>query len=133
MLRLGRHLILELSGCDAEVLNDLDTVKRSLVEAARRAGATVVSTSFNRVNPFGVSGVVLIAESHLSIHTWPKYRYAAVDVFTCGDGLNPASAFSYLITQFAAERTATVEVPRGVFYGAAAASSRRFASADVER
>ena len=78
MQALGRHLLLELFDCDAEALNSLETVKASMVEAAKRAQATIVDVVFHEFNPFGISGVVVIAESHLAIHTWPEYRYAAV-------------------------------------------------------
>jgi S-adenosylmethionine/arginine decarboxylase-like enzyme len=76
---------------------------------------------FHEFNPFGISGVVVIAESHLSIHTWPEYRYAAVDIFSCGDTLKPGEAARYLVEQFGASRASCVEVKRGVFPGISAA------------
>jgi S-adenosylmethionine decarboxylase len=112
---LGRHLLIELFDCDPDVINNLEAVKGALVEAARRAQATIVDVVFHEFNPFGISGVVVIAESHLSIHTWPEYRYAAVDIFSCGDVLQPEVAASYLVEQFAAERTSIVEMQRGLF------------------
>ena len=112
---LGRHLLLELFDCDAQVINNLETVKGALVEAAKRAQATIVDVVFHEFNPFGISGVVVIAESHLAIHTWPEYRYAAVDIFSCGEALQPEVAASYLVEQFAAERASVVELQRGVF------------------
>jgi len=114
---LGRHLLLELYDCSSEVLNSLEAVKTTLVEAARRAEATIVDVVFHEFNPFGISGVVVIAESHLSIHTWPEYRYAAVDIFSCGTTLKPAEAAAYLVEQFRASRASCVEVKRGVFPG----------------
>jgi S-adenosylmethionine decarboxylase len=90
-------------------------VKGALVEAAKRAHATIVDVVFHEFNPFGISGVVVIAESHLTIHTWPEYRYAAVDIFSCGDVLKPEVAASYLVEQFAAERASAVEMQRGMF------------------
>jgi S-adenosylmethionine decarboxylase len=119
---LGRHLLLELFDCDPAAINDLEAVKGALVEAARRAKATIVDVVFHEFNPFGVSGVVVIAESHLSIHTWPEYRYAAVDIFSCGEMLEPEVAASYLVEQFAAERTSAVELQRGMFLQPAASS-----------
>ena len=86
---------------------------------ARRAQATIVDVVFHEFNPFGISGVVVIAESHLSIHTWPEYRYAAVDIFSCGDTLQPDVAASYLVEQFGAERTSMVEMQRGLFMNTA--------------
>ena len=119
MNALGRHLLLELFDCDSDAINNLETVKAVLIEAARRAQATIVDVVFHEFNPFGISGVVVIAESHLSIHTWPEYRYAAVDIFSCGDVLQPEVAATYLVEQFAAERTAVVDVQRGMFLNSA--------------
>ena len=115
MNALGRHLLLELFDCDSDAINNLEAVKKVLVEAAKRAHATIVDVVFHEFNPFGVSGVVVIAESHLSIHTWPEYRYAAVDIFSCGDILKPEVAANYLVEQFGAERTSVVEMQRGMF------------------
>src|SRR5882762_9567139 len=112
---LGRHMLLELFDCDLDAINNLDAVKRALVEAARRAQATIVDVVFHEFNPFGISGVVVIAESHLSIHTWPEYRYAAVDIFSCGDVLQPSVAANYLVEQFGAEHASVVELQRGMF------------------
>jgi S-adenosylmethionine decarboxylase len=94
-------------------------VKAALVEAAKRAHATIVDVVFHEFNPFGISGVVVIAESHLSVHTWPEYRYAAVDIFSCGDVLRPEVAAGYLVEQFGAERTSIVEMQRGIFVNSA--------------
>jgi S-adenosylmethionine decarboxylase len=108
-------VLLELFDCDAEALTSLELVKSAMVEAARRAQATIVDVVFHEFNPFGISGVVVIAESHLAVHTWPEYGYAAVDVFSCGDTLQPRVAVDYLVEQFGAGRTSVVEVQRGVF------------------
>lgn len=80
----GRHILLELCECPRELLDSPERLGKILESCAVRGGATVVSSSFHRFNPQGVSGVVVIAESHLTIHTWPEHGYAAVDVFTCG-------------------------------------------------
>ena len=115
MQALGRHLLLELLDCDPEALNSLDIVKTSMVEAAKRAQATIIDVVFHEFNPFGISGVVVIAESHLAIHTWPEYRYAAVDVFSCGESLQPQLAVDYLVEHLGAARASVVELQRGVF------------------
>jgi S-adenosylmethionine decarboxylase len=112
---LGRHMLLELFDCDPDAINSLDIVKTSMVEAAKRAQATIVDVIFHEFNPFGISGVVVIAESHLAIHTWPEYRYAAVDVFSCGETLQPEVAVEHLVEQLGAARTSVVELQRGVF------------------
>ena len=79
---LGTHLLVELRDCNPKILKDLKKVKNALVSAAKEAKATIVDISFHEFSPFGISGMVIIAESHLSIHTWPEYSYAAVDIFT---------------------------------------------------
>lgn len=116
MHALGRHLLLELFDCSADaLLSNLEKVKGALLEAARRAQATIVDTVFHEFNPCGISGVVIIAESHISIHTWPEQRYAAVDIFSCSDTMQPEAAASYLIEVFGAERASVVEMQRGMF------------------
>ena len=115
MQALGRHMLLELFDCDPDAINSMDIVKTAMVEAAKRAQATIVDVVFHEFNPFGLSGVVVIAESHLAIHTWPEYRYAAVDVFSCGDTLQPQVAVEHLVEQLGAARTSVVEMQRGVF------------------
>ena len=114
MQALGRHLLLELLDCDPEALNSLDIVKTSMVEAAKRAQATIIDVVFHEFNPFGISGVVVIAESHLAIHTWPEYRYAAVDVFTCGEQRSPDAAIPVIKEYFAPERIQVMEMNRGI-------------------
>jgi S-adenosylmethionine decarboxylase len=111
-------MLLELFDCDPEAINSLDIVRASMVEAAKRAQATIVDVVFHEFNPFGISGVVVIAESHLAIHTWPEYRYAAVDVFSCGEILQPKVAVDYLVEQLGAARASVVELQRGVFLNA---------------
>lgn len=111
---LGTHLLLELAGCDPRLLDSTEEVRDALLRAATRAKATVLGNSFHRFSPQGVSGVVVIAESHLSIHTWPEYGYAAVDVFTCGDQAMPHRAAEYLIEALAPARHELRELPRGL-------------------
>jgi S-adenosylmethionine decarboxylase len=111
---LGTHLLIELRECNPEILKSLDKVRNALVSAAKEAKATIVDVSFHEFNPFGISGVVVIAESHLTIHTWPEYAYAAVDIFTCGDIIKPETAASYLIDQFECKSPSVVEMKRGI-------------------
>ena len=82
---LGFQLLVEFFECDRSVLNDVAEIETILCEAVARAGATVVNTAMHRFSPQGISGVVLISESHVTIHTWPENGYAAVDIFTCGN------------------------------------------------
>jgi len=111
---LGTNLLVELRECNHEILKSLEKVRNALVSAAREAKATIVDISFHEFNPFGISGVVVIAESHLTIHTWPEYNYAAVDIFTCGDTIKPEVAASYLIRQFESKNPSIVEMKRGI-------------------
>ena len=85
MTVLGHQLALDLYDCPPELLNDREVVENALVHAARAINATIVETAFHLFSPQGVSGVVVIKESHIAVHTWPEYGYAAVDIFTCGD------------------------------------------------
>ena len=114
MHALGTHLLVDLRDCSTEAIKDLEYVKDSLVKAAKEASATIVDVSFHEFNPFGISGMVVIAESHLSIHTWPEYGYAAVDIFTCGDLIKPEIAASYLIERFRSQNPSVVEMKRGI-------------------
>jgi len=111
---LGRHLLLELQDCNKEVLDDLDFLKDCLNEAAISCGATVVGESFYHFSPHGVSGVANIAESHISIHTWPEYGYAAVDVFTCGDSVKPEEAVKLITERLEANNCSIIELRRGI-------------------
>jgi S-adenosylmethionine decarboxylase proenzyme len=111
---LGKHLILELKQCDKTLLNDLDYVKDSMMEAARTIGATILDETFHKFSPLGVTGVVAIAESHLTIHTWPEYAYAAVDIFSCSDTFKPQKAAAFLKDRFGAIESSTTEIARGI-------------------
>ena len=115
MEQLGRHLLVEFHECDPVVLNDHDLVKREMLNAAKVAGATIVGDVFHRFSPHGVSGAVVIAESHLSIHTWPEYGYAAVDLFTCGTTVDPFKAFDHLTEVLGSRRVEQSEHRRGLF------------------
>lgn len=114
MKKLGRHLIVEFAECDKAKLDDAPFVEECLLEAVRRSGATIVSSTFHRYAPQGVSGVIVIAESHLSIHTWPEYGYAAADFFTCGTTVDPYKAYEYMREQLGAQDGAVKELDRGI-------------------
>ena len=81
---LGKHFLLELYDCPPDLLSDPAALAETMADAAKKMGATIVESNFHHFNPLGVSGVIIIKESHLTIHTWPEYGYAAIDVFTCG-------------------------------------------------
>jgi len=113
---LGSHLLLELKDCNAKLLNNQKKLEEILVAAAKTAKATVIESRFHKFNPCGISGVVVIAESHLTIHSWPEYAYAAVDIFTCGETLKPSIAAEYLIRKLQSKNPSILEVKRGLLF-----------------
>ena len=123
---LGRHIQIEYYGCDENVIKDNELIEKLMNEAAIAANATIVDSVFHHFNPHGVSGAVIIEESHLTIHTWPEYKYASVDVYTCGDSVNPWDAFDHLEKGFKATRSESFEVPRGM-----ADKIKRFGDLDI--
>src|SRR5262249_51813618 len=111
---LGIHLLVEMRDCLTERLDDLQWVRRGMIEAGFRAKGKKVNKAFYKFKPVGISGVVLIAESHLAIHTWPEHRYAPVDIFSCGRTLKGVEAVKFLIKQFRSARPLVVEMQRGL-------------------
>lgn len=113
MKTIGRHLIAEYYGCDAKILDDVDTIRSSMLQAARVIGANILGDMFHTFQPHGVSGSVVISESHLSIHTWPENGYVAVDIYTCG-GLDPRPGFERLGQILRASSFRVQEILRGL-------------------
>ena len=111
---LGLHVLLELRNCNKELLDQLEFVRDTLLRAANETGATVIDHIFHQFKPQGVTGVVAIAESHLCIHTWPEYGYAAADIFTCGEGFNPKEAAQIIIEAFECSDSEVTEITRGL-------------------
>ena len=99
----SKHLLLELYRCDYEKLNDESFLRCSLNRAAKLAKATVLNLISNKFEPQGVTAIALLAESHISIHTWPESNYSAIDIFTCGQNMLPELASQYLIEALKAE------------------------------
>jgi S-adenosylmethionine decarboxylase proenzyme len=108
--------LLELKDCNTGLLNDIEFLRRTLTDVARLIGATVIKDDFYQFTPQGVSGVVIIAESHISIHTWPEHNYAAVDVFTCGDVIEPKDAIKPLVEKLQAKSSSFREIKRGILH-----------------
>jgi S-adenosylmethionine decarboxylase len=107
-------LLLELNGCNIKLLNDIKRVEEILVAGAKLAKATIIGSHFHQFSPFGISGVVVIAESHVAIHTWPEHGYAAVDIFTCGETLQPEVAAQFFVDKFQARHPSLFEMKRGL-------------------
>jgi len=112
---LGRHILVEFYDCDPKAIDDFAAVRGHMLEAARISGCTIVGEVFHRFSPQGVSGAVVVAESHLSIHTWPELGFCAMDLFTCGDQVDPWKGFHYLREAFKSKRHHTREIRRGVY------------------
>lgn len=111
---LGKQLLIELYGCDTLLINDAKVIENVLLEAARLAGATIITHTFHTFSPQGVSGVVVVAESHLAIHTWPEAGYCAIDIFTCGDLTDNHKAFAYIAQSLKAASSSLTELRRGI-------------------
>ena len=99
----SKHLLLELYRCNYEKLNDESFLRCAINRAAKFAKATVLNLISNKFEPQGVTAIALLAESHISIHTWPESNYSAVDIFTCGQSMLPELASQYLIEALNAE------------------------------
>ncbi|HET7616413.1 MAG TPA: adenosylmethionine decarboxylase [Bacillales bacterium] len=111
---IGKHVIAELWDCDSDKLNDIDFIEKALVDAALNAGAEVREVVFHKFAPHGVSGVVIISESHLTIHSFPEHGYASVDVYTCGTKISPRNAIDSISEALACGNVEHVELQRGV-------------------
>jgi len=111
---LGRHIVCELSGCRPSLLSDIDGIAAMMIAAATAARATIMESAFHRFEPQGVSGTVILAESHISIHTWPEKGYAAMDFYTCGDHTDPWLACEYAAKVLRATSVLATEFKRGI-------------------
>ena len=103
LIHQSKHFLLELYKCDYEKLNDESFLRCTLNRASKLANATVLNLISNKFEPQGVTAIALLAESHISIHTWPESNYSAVDIFTCGKNMSPENASRYLIEAFNAQ------------------------------
>ena len=115
MQALGRQILVEFYDCDKDILKDEQAIRTALIDACVIGKATVVTDTFHSFSPHGVSGVVVIAESHVAIHTWPEYGYAAVDIFTCGQTIEPWDLFHHLEKCFKSKHSSKMEIRRGLF------------------
>ena len=111
---VGTHCILELYGCSYDRLNDVLFVREAIEGASEQGLATLLKLTSQQFFPQGVTAIGLLAESHLSVHTWPEHGYAAVDIFTCGETAEPTRACAFLVKRFGAQSHALQVMPRGV-------------------
>ena len=109
----GRHLIADLWGCNPPQREE--AIRELLLKIVEKIGATLLSIKIEKFSPMGITGVAIIAESHISIHTWPEHRYVAVDIFTCGS-LDPLPALAVLRRELSPEHMNVTEIKRGIFF-----------------
>ncbi len=112
---IGFHYVVEAAGCNPEILADAKKLREVFLEAAKVGRMEVKMTHFFRFSPMGVSGMVVVAESHLSIHTWPEEGYAAIDVYTCGTRPDPEAAVDYILDKIEAKYAHVSEIKRGIY------------------
>ncbi len=115
MESLVRLVGVDYFDCDPKILKDKEYIQKIMLEAAEIMGARVINYSFHVFNPHGISGTVTIAESHLAIHTWPEYRYAAVDFEVCGRKIDPWEGHHLLLEKLKSKRSSHFEMRRGLF------------------
>jgi len=111
---IGSHCILELYECDHAKLNDEAFIRTTITSSAKIAGATLINLVTHSFKPQGVTGLALLAESHISIHTWPEIGYAAIDVFTCGNHTMPEKACKLLFKDFLAKNFSLTNIAREI-------------------
>ena len=110
---LATHTLIDLDECDPSLLDNLEYVRLSLIEASTEAKATILSDKFHKFDPIGVTGFVTLAESHISVHTWPEYAFATVDILSCGNSMDPVIATKYIISKFKCAKASIKKYKRG--------------------
>ncbi|MCK5824965.1 MAG: adenosylmethionine decarboxylase [Ichthyobacteriaceae bacterium] len=113
MQSLGEHILIELYGCDINLIDDTEKLESVMLESAKIANATVVKSVFHKFAPQGVTGVIVVEESHFAIHTWPEHGYAAVDLFTCSEVMDYNAAYLFLVEKLEAKKHEFKKVLRG--------------------
>ncbi|MBI5332468.1 MAG: adenosylmethionine decarboxylase [Candidatus Aenigmarchaeota archaeon] len=108
------HIIAEFRGCDEKLLDKSDVVKEILEDAVKKSELTKIRSHFHQFSPFGVTGFILLKESHISVHTWPEFNYAAIDVFGCGDRKKVLHAYNLLAEHFKPSEIKKKEIKRGL-------------------
>ena len=115
-IALGQHTIIDLYDCLPSKLDDPDFLEKVMLNGANLANATIVKSYFHQFSPIGISGSIIIAESHFNIHTWPEHGYAAIDLFTCGTELKADLAAAYIIEELECKRHRIKTLDRGTDY-----------------
>lgn len=113
MFSVGKQLLVDMKGCNTEKLKKVEYVSDILYKAAVKSGATIVSKAFKQFEPYGVSGVVVIEESHLTIHTWPEHGFISIDYYSCSDTVDMNIAIDFIQKELEAESFNSVLLNRG--------------------
>ena len=110
---LATHTLIDLDECKPSLLDNLEYIRLSLIEASIESKATILSDKFHKFEPVGVTGFVTLAESHISVHTWPEYEFATVDILSCGNSMDPEIATEYIIGKFGCGKASIKKHKRG--------------------
>jgi S-adenosylmethionine decarboxylase len=110
----GRHAIMELWECNKEFIDNRELIEKVMVKATLEAGAEIREVTFHAFTPQGISGTIIISESHLAIHTFPEHGYASLDVFTCGDRIDPQVVAEIIAQKLGSKKVYTLNMERGL-------------------
>lgn len=111
MTHLGIHLIADFFDCDSSVINDTESVEKIMTESVIISGATLIKPFFHRFSPQGISGIIVVAESHFAIHTWPEHSAAAVDIFSCAE-FNYTAALRFIKKNLKSKKSSIIQIAR---------------------
>lgn len=113
MKYLANHQIVEFNNCEEDEIDNSNFIRKIFLQAAKLGKVTIVNECFHEFSPYGVTGVLVIAESHMSIHTWPEHRYVAVDIFSCGNKVDYNKIVDYLKDKLKCKSCSSISVNRG--------------------
>ncbi|HOT47175.1 MAG TPA: adenosylmethionine decarboxylase [Spirochaetota bacterium] len=130
-MHLGTHYLAEFFNCDRARIDDAAFIEQIMIDATKLSGATMIRPFFHQFSPQGVSGVIVIAESHFAIHTWPEHSYAAVDLFSCSD-FNYKAALNHIRTTIGARHYTVAQVRRGILSGNGGPNPAEWDTVDIE-
>ena len=115
-MEFGRHALADLYECESEFLDNIDEIKRIIDESCSEANLTIVESKYHKFEPIGLSGVSILAESHITVHTWPEYKFVSIDAFTCGRKMNPTIVCEIIADKLDCKKRDIKEYKRGTKY-----------------
>ena len=113
MNHLGQHILVEFYNCDKDIIDSEVKISELLTQSAKISNATIIKTTIHKFAPQGVSGVIVIAESHFAIHTWPEFNYVSLDIFSCGNNIDTSKAIEFLKKEFNSTKSEIKHIVRG--------------------